>query len=251
MPWMCLERCGEDVSGDMAQIKELVAGGAVNAVSYEAFDLDWNSTIIDNGYSRVGKQLQAMGVETWPMITTANIYKLRELFDHPQQFIQQAIDAALNYEIKFTGYNIDFEPESDEMATNEDALRFAEFLTLFADALDPYNISLSVDIATFVPFWDYEALSKTTTDRILTMDTYCGSNSLFLSRLQTTVDYFGSRTGIGLLTYDPDTGNLFSDDDIAYRFRTLNEYNIQELDLWMTPIPDVYVPYMKNYLAGN
>ncbi len=70
-----------------------------------------------------------------PMITTANIDRLRVLFGAPEGFIS----AAVNYAKKnafMRGYNVDFEPcDGSGTCTAADASAYAAFLTKFADAL--------------------------------------------------------------------------------------------------------------------
>ena len=77
MPWMCLERCGDDIAADLKEMSD--HRHELTAVSYEAFDLGDASTLIDNGFTNVGPTLNAMGLKTYPMITTVNITRIRTL----------------------------------------------------------------------------------------------------------------------------------------------------------------------------
>ena len=83
MPWLCLERCGDDINAEMAEIE--AHAKQLNAVSYEAFDLGLAAdgvtpTLINNNFTVVWPKLRELGLKTYPMITTVDINKLRALF---------------------------------------------------------------------------------------------------------------------------------------------------------------------------
>jgi hypothetical protein len=85
MPWMCLERCDDDIPANLAEIK--AHASVLIATSYEAFDLGVapdgkTPTLIDNNFTRVGPELTSYGLKTYPMITTVDINKLRVLFSN-------------------------------------------------------------------------------------------------------------------------------------------------------------------------
>ena len=48
-------------------------------MSYEAYDLGDDATLVNNGFTNVGPELRALGLETYPMITTVNISRIRAL----------------------------------------------------------------------------------------------------------------------------------------------------------------------------
>ena len=52
MPWMCLERCGDDIPAELATVAKYKS--VLTAVSYEAFDLGMHADLIDNGFTKVG-----------------------------------------------------------------------------------------------------------------------------------------------------------------------------------------------------
>ena len=250
VPWMCLERCGEDVNASLAQLATL-AGVAVTGVSYEAFQLGDNSSFADSGYSKVGAALQAMGLEAWPMVTSADIGKLRELWTNKQKFIDEAVLALKTLDANITGYNVDFEPSGGDSPTNDDALEFAAFLTEFADALEPHGVKVAVNVATWTAFWDYDALEETSVDKFMTMDTYTGDSTLFVARVENAVDAFDlEKLGIGIQTENPLSTSPFDDAALQLRFDTLAKHHVQEVDIWSTPIPDSYIPFLKSFLSS-
>jgi hypothetical protein len=245
MPWMCLERCHEDIPKDLVQIEQLAA--TLTAVSFESHDLDLDGVLKDNKFTKVYPRLRAAGLEGHAMITTANITKLRQLWGLKDKFIQQVVAAATNE--SWTGVNIDFEPERGDPPTAADAKQFADFLDKLAAALHPHGIVLSVDIASWSAFWDNALLAATRVDKILTMDTYCGDFALFETRVAKAVKQFGvDRLGIGMETVNPTTGKPFSLEELQKRFAVLKQHNVKELDIWMTPIPDLWIPLLKDWI---
>ena len=76
-----------------------------------------------------------------------------------------------------SGYNVDWEPTSPNIST-ADAVAYAGFLDDFANALHDVGLSLSVDVATWTPLWNYTLLAATTVDQIMVMSTYTGLRGL-------------------------------------------------------------------------
>jgi len=114
----------------------------LTAVSFEAFDLGYNATLVNNSFTDVNPTLKALNLKRYPMITTVNLEKIRQLIKNPDGFIAHCIELAKIHD--YTGYNVDFEPH--DSATEEDAAGFAEFLTKFRNALNAHGFKLSVDI---------------------------------------------------------------------------------------------------------
>lgn len=76
MPWLCLERCNASaVQSDLAQVREHAS--VLTAVSYEAFNLGPDAGFVDNGFTRANTSLRDLGLELYPMITSANIEYMR------------------------------------------------------------------------------------------------------------------------------------------------------------------------------
>lgn len=97
----------------------------------------------------------------------------------------------------YSGYDIDFEPTT--AATQQDAQDYATFLSQFADALHAKNKQLQVCVAHWNIFWNYTAISLSTVDLIITMDTYASSFNTFSSALDRAVKEIGiKKLGVGL-----------------------------------------------------
>lgn len=245
MPWMCLERCGENVDADLGQLLA-IGSETVGAVSIEAYDLVYGAHIKDCGYARVGPKLRDAGFEVYPMITTANIAKLRDLWLAPDQFIDEALAvAAANDWI--TGFNVDFEPEGGDPPTQDDAQRYVAFLDAFARRLHAKGFRLTVDIANWSVFWNNTALARTAVDRFMMMDTYVGNITRFESLVSSRVASFGvDHLGVGLETLPS-----YTPDDIRARFDIIRRYGVYNVDIWMTPIPETWVPIIRDFVAGK
>jgi len=245
-PWMCLERCHENVETDLAEILRL-GPSVYNFVSIEAYDLDWGANIKDCGYSRVGPQLVNAGIKVMPMITTANIGKLRDLWKDVDGFINQTMQVALSNKDWITGFNVDFEPEGGEAPTYDDAVKYADFLDRLAKALHGEGFILTVDIANWSNLWQDDLLAKTAVDRFITMQTYTLNLDDFKYIVKYRLAHYGtSKFGVGLYT-----GNGFSAADIKARVDFVLECDIDTIAIWDTPIPADWAPYMKDFLSNN
>jgi len=245
MPWMCLERCGEKIDADLAAILE--AGPEVfPSVSIEAYDLDYGASIKDCGYSRVGPKLVANKINVQPMITTANINKLRDLWKDPKGFIAQAMGVARNNSNWITGFNIDFEPEGGETPTHEDAANFADFVDLFGKALHAEGFYLTVDIANWCTLFEDDLLAKTDVDRFITMSTYSVGLERFEEIVKDKAAAYGAKAGIGL-----STSYGWSASDVQQRLEIVKNANIDTFAIWQAPVPQDWWPYLKSFVSGN
>jgi len=62
MPWMCLERCGEKIDSDIAQIK--ANRNSLTGVSPEAYDLGTSGNLVWNNFTRIAPQIAALRLQT-------------------------------------------------------------------------------------------------------------------------------------------------------------------------------------------
>jgi len=245
MPWMCLERCGEKIESDLAGI--IQAGKSVfPSVSIEAYDLDYGATIKDCGYSKVGAKLVENGIHVQPMITTANINKLRDLWKDPKGFISQAMGVAHNNSKWITGFNIDFEPEGGDDPTHDDAVNFANFVDLFGKALHADGFYLTVDIANWCALFEDDLLTKVDADRFITMSTYSVNLERFGEIVKDKATVYGPKAGIGL-----STSYGWSADDVKQRLDIVRQANIDTFAIWQAPVPSDWYPYLKDFVSGN
>jgi len=240
MPWMCLERCGENIQADLAQIANNRT--SFTAVSFEDYDLGPNSELIYNNFTSVNGIIQSFSLQGYPMITTVNIDFLRELFNDPHPFLAEAIANAI--EFKYVGYCLDYEPEG---GSNEDAENYAQFLTTFANQLHERNKVLQVCVASWDPFWNFTLIAESTVDTIITMDTYADDDDTWMDAFLYAYDTIPlEKLGIGFITETND-GQIPSKEYFQYRFNALEQYGIQEIDIWDSPIPGDMWPFINHF----
>jgi spore germination protein YaaH len=237
--WMGLERTHEDIRKSLDLIS--AHSDIISKVSFEKYDLGWNSTLIVNNFTSVVEEIKSIGLETYPMITTVNPLKIEQLVKNPQPFIDECVNLAVKY--NYTGYDIDFEPKN--VTTPTLAKPYAEFLTKFANALKAKGKKLTVDIASWTPFWSFEDLAQTTVDKIHTMDTYATKIETFQMRLEKAVKYFKlEQLSIGLDWTDIS----FPEDQFKARFDLIKHHSIQEIVLWeMPPKQEYYWKYVEQF----
>jgi len=243
MPWMCLERCHEQVQPDLEEVLRL-GPSVFPLVSIEAYDLDWNASIKDCGYSRVGPKLTNAGIMVQPMITTANIQKIRELWKDPKGFVEKAMAVARSNRAWISGFNVDFEPETGDKPTHDDAVKFANFINIFGKALHAEGFKLTVDIANWCSLFEDDLLAKVEADRFITMSTYAVGIDTFKSIVKNKYDIYGTaKCGIGLYT-----GKGYTGEDIKARLNIVRSYGIDTVGIWETPVPSDWIPYIKAFV---
>ncbi|KAL0226743.1 hypothetical protein P9112_014067 [Eukaryota sp. TZLM1-RC] len=247
MPWMGLERTKEPIEDDLNQISML--RNILTDVSFEKYDLDWDANLKNNGFSDVNPIIQRFGLGAHPMITTVNIPKLTELFSSTSQmdkFIDQFITVALRN--NYTGANIDFEPSGKEAFPLADGL--ATFLDRFAKALHKYDMVLSVDVAAWTQFFNYEKIANSAVDYVCDMSTYAGNFNTFLKALDRTVNAFGPKACVGLMTINPNDGKHYTDEELKMRFDAIKERNVDFISIWQMPIPGNWVNFLADFVRA-
>lgn len=243
--WMCLDVC--EPGKDELHINQVKAyRSLIDAVSYEAYIVGQGGLL--EHHPRVAwdvtPDLKALGVETWPMIVSANIQNIRAVFDNEDSFIAQAVGIALSLNI--TGFNIDFEPTGG--ATHQDAVRYAEFLDKFAAELHKHGFKLSVDVARWSPIWDLSLLAKTRVDYIIDMSTYASRDTTFLKYLDMDLaEIPGDKLVVGLCTYNLSSDTLFPESEVAFRFAKLINRGVSRIAIWRTLLPVSWIRYIKLY----
>jgi len=247
MPWMCLERCGEDIDTDLAELLNL-GPSVFPVVSIEGYDLDWGASITDCGYSRVGPRLVNAGLKVQPMITTANIDKIRQLWNDIPGFIDKAMAVAIQNKDWISGFNIDFEPETGDPPTENDAWNFANFVDLFARALHKEGMNLTVDIASWCALFDDDLLAPTNVDRFITMSTYDVDLDDFKYIVKVKYNqFYGSKLGVGF-----DSAAQLSAGDVQARLDYVRLFDdIDYVAIWDTPVPSEWIPVFKAFVAGQ
>ena len=250
MPWMCLERCDDSKKNIEYQLTQLAVNvSTFTSVSFEDYNLGANSTLIKNDLSQVAKTVNVLNLESWAMISSFPyppdfLYWMREVFMNPQPFIDACLKAAV--EENLTGFNIDWEPTSCDtcpLTTDQDALDYANFLNVFANAMHEKQLLASVDVATWQPIWNIEAISATNIDYIMTMNTYTTTWESWESAFNKMVAIIPREKFVVGLECDVD----LTEDDLKKRFDTLNKNGIRKIAVWRTGIPDLWWPYLDAF----
>lgn len=262
MPWMCLEKCGQNNTYIIDSLKDIIEHKEeLTGVSFEMYELGPGSKFIKENITSVGSVLKGIDLETYAMISSCIMCDnatccypddfllwLRELFSNPDPFINAAMQEIQDTD--FTGYNVDFEPTAT--ATPEDAQKFAEFLTQFAASLHQIDKKLTVDIASWNPIWNWTLISNSQVDRMFLMNTYTGNFTWFQHFFEEAIKTIDiNKLGIGLESINPNTNLPFSNNDLQQRFDLILNNNIQEIDIWDAPVPDNFWPFIDQFINSN
>lgn len=257
MVWLCLEFCDEtqeQIRNHLLTIQQ--HRDVVRAVSFEKYTLGANSTLIDNDLTEVSFQLNEIGVETWPLLSSFPhpdefIDWMRQVFENPAPFISSCIAEAQKY--KYVGWNLDWEPTGNDV-TDEDGLDYAKFIDTFAKALHEVGLKLTVDYATWSPIWNVTAIADTAADKLISMGTYTSTDSSFSHQLEILMDAVGgdgSRAGVGLENVNASTGERISLNEILWRFDEIVNSGAQEIDIWRMPVPPLWWPLIENFVQAT
>jgi len=98
-------------------------------------------------------------------------------------------------------------------------------------------------VATWNPIWNWKLIDATAIDKIMTMSTYASAWATWEKYFNLAVSTIKpEKLGIGLLTTTP-----YSDSELKMRFDKIKESNIQEIDIWMMPIPENWWPFLEKF----
>ncbi|EFC35845.1 predicted protein [Naegleria gruberi] len=246
--WMGLERTHENITHDLNDILERAREGEFTQISYEAYNLGEFSSFVDNHFSNVLPLLKKANLQTFPMITTVNIPYLQELLNNEttmDRFIIQAVENQKN--IDTTGYNIDFEPIRNDITTQL-APNFVKFLNRFADSLHLVGKKLTVCIASWSFFWDWNLLSESRVDKIITMDTYAARAEQFDSAFKKAVTTIPIRKlGLGLMI-----DSRVNQTELGRRISMIENSGIDEIDVWQyQDVPEFWFNELEKFVKNN
>eukprot|EP01031_Cornospumella_fuschlensis_P038113 gene38113-46309_t len=220
MTWLCLEFCNDTSEMIEISFKQLTDHkDIVSAVSFEKYTLGPNSSLVDNNLTEVASRINGLGLEAWPLLSSFPhppefIDWMRQVFANPQPFIDSCVSEAQKY--GYVGYNLDWEPTDDVTSADGDA--YAIFIDTFAKGLQQANLRLTVDIATWSPIWNYDAIaSSSVLERGISMGTYTSSDSSFSKQLDSIVSSFGAgRAGVGLEVVNASSGALLPLEEVQW-----------------------------------
>lgn len=248
--WMCLEFCEESqdvIQSNLHQIQ--LHQNILTAVSFEKYTLGPNSTLVDNQLTEVASEINKMGLEAWPLLSSFPhpvefMDWMRQVFQQPDPFIESCVSEAKKY--NYVGYNLDWEPTDD--VTSQDGNDYAAFIDYFAKELGKNNLRLTVDVATWSPIWNYTAIAATSVETGISMGTYTSTDTSFTSQLGKITDAFGpSRSGVGLETVNATSGDPLPLNEVQWRFQQIEASGAVEVDIWSMPVPEGWWPFLSHF----
>jgi hypothetical protein len=252
MPWMCLEDCGQNATNIAAQLQQFKDWGVFTDVSFEDWTLGPNMTLIKGKRTRVSPELAAMGLGRQAMVVGVNLSDMRAVFEAPGAFID-AVTTLVVSEENLTAINLDWEPGqgTGPNPTPADGAAYAAFLNVFADAMHHIGMKVSVDIATWTPFWNYALLGATRVDQLCDMETYNANFTFFEQQVAFAQTHISpEQLVVGLMTtHDsgPKQGLPFSTAELAERFEFLANRSVHQIAMWDSPLQDNWLQFLRAF----
>ena len=255
MPWLCLERCGDssaDIAAQLAQLADPAHGKDFTAASFELFNLGPNSTLIVNNLTSVSSKINALGLQTFAMVSSYPyppefLTWMRQVFATPQPFIDALVAAVLA--AKITAVNIDWEPTSGSGApklTKQDPIDYANFLDVLSLALHQHGILVSVDVATWSKIWDLQLISATHIDYVMNMETYVVNDTVWQQEFADSLALIPhDKLVVGLENHES-----LSDASIKMRFDAMAAASppVRNIGIWRAGIEGSWWRYLDAFV---
>ena len=147
----------------------------------------------------------------------------------------------------YSGWNLDWEPTGSDV-TVEDGINYAKFIDAFAKNLHLQGQTLSVDVATWSPIWNYTAISNTRVDQVISMGTYTSDDASYVNQLQLLVNAAGVRADVGLETVNATDGTAIPYDEVLFRFDKLQDAGVNFVALWRSPVPATFWEAIRSWV---
>jgi hypothetical protein len=244
--WLCLEDCGASPSQIAADLAQLAAPGVFTSAAFEAYDLLPDGTVgITHVRSRVSGAVRALGLGSEAMIVCWETNATRAAMADPAAFLASLDAVVLAREgANITGINIDFEPNGDAHPdgpppTAADGVAFASFLDAVADALHARGLTLSVDIATWSPFWNWPLLAQTRVDQLIDMESYQKGFPQFEAAVRRAQGLLRAEQYVAGMEVAP-----FNASELQQRFDLLRSLAVRKVAVWDAPLPDSWLPFL-------
>lgn len=169
---------------------------------------------------------------------------MRAVFAAPGPFIAACLEAAAAQ--KLAGFNIDWEPQTGETPTPQDAADYAAFLGTFSSAMHAAGLVVSVDVATWSPIWDVPAIAASGVDLVATMSTYTANWTTWQEELAYFVSVVPpARLVVGLETVRDSDNQPYTTAELEQRFVALAAAGASQVAVWRSPIPDNWWPFLR------
>jgi len=229
-------------------------------VSYEFYQLQPDEQITPfMGYTNASNPanitplIHKYGLGAVPMIVSSSgqlIYRFTSNSYVMSLAIQQMAEYAVLY--NYTGYDIDWEPQS---TNNTTGLLFDNFINQFSLVLDKFGKKLFVEVAGWDPgFWNYTNLGRTNVTSINIMDyggVYSGNNSFLSNMMQGINEIPSGKLSISLENVNPNTCYNFTNKQMRERFSALEQNNIKFIGIWDMPLNISIVSQIEDYSLNN
>ena len=244
--WLCLEDCGASSSQIAADLAQLASPGVFTAAAFEAYDLLADGTVgISHQRSRVSGAIRALGLRSEAMVVAWETNATRAALADAPRFIASLDAVVLAREgANLTGINLDFEPDGNSHPdgpepTPADGVAFAAFLNHVADFLHSRGLTLSVDIATWSPFWNWALLAETRVDWLMDMESYQASWPAFEKAVTQAHKLLPADKYVaGMETH------AFNASELEQRFALFKNLTIRKVAIWDSPVPETWLPFL-------
>ena len=265
MPWIYSKNAGcSGLTGRMDYIIQhkkyfSIVSPTVYYVSNNGTDLlTWSSGCINTTLEEFSQQFTQNGIEVYPHIAydSVNISSLRHgilgNLTKQNDFLETVIDRAKYY--NYTGISFDLFPDNDELGYINfvDGQLYANLVDNLAKRLHNINKLLRVYAEPGDFFSNIDLLTKTDTDLIITQAyEYSIDVATFRTKLEFALNHVNkTKLGIGLCPSCL-SSKKFTNKAIQWRFEQLSLYNITDIGIWTSSVPDYWLPYLYKFLENN
>ena len=153
----------------------------------------------------------------------------------------------------YNGFNVDWEPANNvPIKPNEtDAQNYAKFLDYFSKEMHAINKTLSVDVATWSKIWNFTAITMTSIDYVIPMNTYTDNYDTWMNNLNYDIKYIdnNSKLVIGLSTLNLSDDQPFTQQQLQMRLNQLKQDNIDKIAIWRIPLQNVWYQLLQGFVA--
>jgi hypothetical protein len=130
--------------------------------------------------------------------------------------------------------------------TPQDTIDYANFLSVFSDALHKVGVKTSVDVATWSPIWNLTAIGLSSIDYVMNMETYTDDWPTWQKEFNQSIQLIpASKLVVGLETIKDSNSQPYSNAELQERFNMINAAGVKQLGIWRSGIPDNWWPFLN------
>jgi hypothetical protein len=258
MPFLCLERCTQNSTiVNMTIAATAQQSGLLGAVVTERYNLGAGGKLLRG--SNLTDSVAGLRANGWPaaapIIAMVSSYPypigfatwMRQVFADPDPFVEQLLAEASEWQLG--GFNIDWEPVAKTVEP-ADAGKYATFLGYIGQKLSAQGLSVTVDVATWSPLWNYKLLLELAAphlDGIMVMSTYTDDQETWVRELAGAEAAFGAsgKLIVGLET-ERSNATAYPAAQLQERFAALSKAGLHRVGLWKAPVPAEWDSFLQN-----